>query len=92
MIGQYFIEQREALGVSQVELATGLGFSAQFMGRIEKGDVGIPEDALVKAVAILNLDPSRIRKIYMYSVTNYIEDIFKSAKKVQRNRVKKTNL
>lgn len=89
-MGLYFIEQREALGISQAELATFLGFSAQFMGRIEKGEVGTPEDALIKAVSILELEPSRLRKIYTYSATCFVEDLFKSAKKVRRHRAKKT--
>ncbi len=89
MIGLYFLEQRESLGISQAELASVLGFSAQFMGRIEKGDVGTPEDALVKAVSFLELEPARLRKIYNYAATCFVEDLFKAAKKARVHREKK---
>ncbi len=90
MLGLYVLEQREALGLSQSELAAGLGFSAQFMGRIEKGEVGVPDPAMIKIVSILEFEPARLRKIYSYAAVCYVEDLFNAAKKIRRNKSKKS--
>lgn len=91
MLGQYILEKRAAIKLTQVDLAAQLGFSPQFMGRIEKGEVCIPNDALIKAVNVLDLDASKVRKIYTYSASCFVDDIFNSAKKERRHRTRKTS-
>ncbi|MCJ8275210.1 MAG: helix-turn-helix transcriptional regulator [Bdellovibrionales bacterium] len=47
MLGQYILEKRNKLGILQKELAEETGISAQFLGRIERGDVMVPEPVLL---------------------------------------------
>ena len=51
---------RTRLSLSQIELAGKLGFSSQFLGRIEKGTVSMPWPSLKKACKILGLDEFKL--------------------------------
>jgi transcriptional regulator with XRE-family HTH domain len=63
-IGNYIVETREQKGMSQVDLAERLGFSSQFLGRIEKGAVMMPEESLVDTIKILSLSPKKLVKLF----------------------------
>lgn len=54
--GQHVVAQRTQKKMTQAQLAKRLGFSAQFLGRAEKGFVGFPEKSLIKAVKLLNIN------------------------------------
>jgi len=42
--GKFILSARKSAGLLQYELAKKLGVTAQFLGRIEKGDVSLPLD------------------------------------------------
>ncbi len=54
LLGEYILEKRKELGMSQKDLRKSLGFSAQFLGRIEKGKVMIPEKCIVRLINLLD--------------------------------------
>src|ERR1700689_3115948 len=49
-MGDYIKSRRKQLDISQIELARKVGFSSQFLGRIEMGKVPLPDDALKKMI------------------------------------------
>jgi transcriptional regulator with XRE-family HTH domain len=65
MLGSYILESREAHGMLQKDLAKKLKMTGQFLGRIEKGAVGSPRDALIKTINILKLDAKKIIRIHV---------------------------
>jgi transcriptional regulator with XRE-family HTH domain len=86
MLGEYILEKRKELGMTQKDLKKSLGFSAQFLGRIEKGKVMIPEKCLVRLINLLELDFSRIEKIYRTYATERVTALFEDAKKKKVKR------
>ena len=81
MIGQYLVETRTKKGLSQKELADSIDVSAQFLGRIERGDVMIPEQILINAISFLKLSEKKLTKIYRISSEITASEIFKSSRK-----------
>jgi ribosome-binding protein aMBF1 (putative translation factor) len=77
-LGEYIKERRTALNLSQVDLATKVGFSAQFLGRIEGGKSPLPDVAFKKIISVLKLDHKRVEKIYINGNKNYVTALFKS--------------
>lgn len=59
-IGALVVRTRTAKGITQAELATKMGFSAQFLGRCEKGITPFPERSLRKVVRVLKINPGEI--------------------------------
>ncbi|MEQ1876481.1 MAG: helix-turn-helix transcriptional regulator [Bdellovibrionia bacterium] len=86
MLGEYVLERRKELGMTQKELKKNLGFSAQFLGRIEKGKVMIPEKCLVKLINLLDLDFARIEKIYKTYAAEHVAAIFEDARRKKAKR------
>lgn len=80
MVGRYIFEERQKVAMLQKDLAKELGVSAQFLGRIEKGEVMIPEDALKTAIKTLDLQASKLTKIYRCAAGLQVEDIINSIK------------
>jgi transcriptional regulator with XRE-family HTH domain len=64
MLGQSIIDSRRKSKISQKKLAQMLDVSAQFLGRIEKGDVMIPDPLLLKAIDELDLPQNKIISIF----------------------------
>ncbi len=64
LAGEYILETRVRRDIMQKTLAKELGISAQFLGRIEKGEVPIPNDILAKTIALLDLAPARLKRIF----------------------------
>lgn len=86
MLGQYIIFTRQEISMRQRELAKTLGISAQFLGRIEKGDVMIPDDILSHCISVLKLSRSQIITIYRASGEKKAEQIFQSSKEKFKNK------
>ncbi len=86
LLGAYILEKRKELGITQKDLRKSLGFSAQFLGRIEKGKVMIPEKCLVKLINLLQLDFSRLDKIYRTHAAEKVAALYDEArrKKIKR--------
>jgi len=89
MIGNYILETRLEQGVNQVQLSRELGITPQFMGRIEKGGVMIPEPSLVKSIKVLGLKKKRILEIYRDASQEQALAILQKAKKRVRRSSKK---
>jgi len=86
LLGEYIVERRRVLDITQTSLAHQLRCSAQFLGRIEKGYALMPKPALVKAISLLDLDPSRCRKIFRTAAENEVEELYKEARKAPRKK------
>lgn len=86
MIGQYIVERRQKLGLLQKDLSESLGISAQFLGRIEKGEVMIPEAVLVQSIKVLELKEDKLLKIYRVAANLEVSDIFSVVLKKKRKR------
>lgn len=86
MLGQYIFEQRQKLGFLQKDLAGQLDMSAQFLGRIEKGEVMIPDPALKKVIGILSLSENKLTTIYRSAGQLSVQSLFSelSAKKTKK--------
>ena len=87
MLGQYISDTRQEISMRQRELAKTLGISAQFLGRIEKGDVMIPDDVLSHCISILKLSRAQIITIYRAAGEKKAEMILQSSK--DRSKTKK---
>ena len=81
MLGQCLVESREKKKILQWELAEVMEISAQFLGRIERGEVMIPEPALVKAISFLKISERKITTIYRAASAKKASDLFLSSKK-----------
>ncbi len=86
MLGQYILEERMEKKWLQKDLAKELDMSAQFLGRIEKGEVLIPESALIKSISLLDLKENRLQTIYRISAQRVVGELIGSVKKRKRKR------
>ena len=84
MLGQYILDERNRQDILQRELAEDLNMSAQFLGRIEKGEVMIPDPSLRKVIRVLDLHSQKLTKIYRCAADLEVESLFKSNKKRKR--------
>ena len=80
MIGQCILEKRKKMNMTQKALAEVLEMSAQFLGRIEKGEVMIPDPALKKAIQCLDLSKTKIVNIYRAAAGISAQDLFSTSK------------
>ncbi len=87
MLGQYISDTRQEIPMRQRELAKTLGISAQFLGRIEKGDVMIPDGVLSHCISVLKLSKAQIVTIYRTAGEKKAELLFQLSK--ERSRTKK---
>ncbi|MCB9072050.1 MAG: helix-turn-helix transcriptional regulator [Bdellovibrionaceae bacterium] len=76
MLGTYVLESRIEKNILQCDLAKNLKMSGQFLGRIERGEVMIPNHALIKAVQILNLQEEHLNKIYRIAGELQVKSLF----------------
>ena len=76
LLGKYIHEKRLHHNMTQSQLAGEMGFTAQFLGRIENGVVVPSKRVLRKLIRILDLDANRIRKIFRSSTLNYVEELY----------------
>lgn len=81
LMGQHIVEQRERQGIFQKELAEAIGISAQFLGRIERGDVKMPEEILLNTIEYLSLDQKKLNKIHKDAGSLTVDDLFLKLKK-----------
>lgn len=86
MIGQYILEERQKQDFLQKDLAAELEISPQFLGRIEKGEVMIPEPALLKAIEVLQLREDRLGKIFRSAANLEVSDLVSMIGKKKRRR------
>lgn len=54
-LGKVMKEYRERAGLKRVEFSKKLGFSTQFYGRIEYGEIGMPRNYFKKVIKILKV-------------------------------------
>ena len=91
MIGIYLYERRSEKGINQAQLAKHLAFSAQFLGRAEKGEVQLPYNSLVKAIIFLDMSEAKLKKIYRIAAEQeFLQlslDINKKRKKSTKRKV-----
>ena len=85
-LGTYILEARKKLGMNQIDLARALGFSAQFLGRIEKGEIGMPKEGLIKTIEVLCLNENKLHQIYRMAGKLGVQDLFR----LSRGHKKKT--
>ena len=79
-IGTHIKTYRLKKGLKQKELSSALAVSAQFLGKLEKGLVPIPESVLAKSIAALDLKPKLIKKAYLDEAELKCSYIFEKAK------------
>lgn len=87
MLGQYILDERTEQNILQWQLAEKLEMSAQFLGRIEKGEVMMPEDALAKCIKLLSLDREKILTIYRLGGEERAKMILSTSRSL--NKIKK---
>jgi ribosome-binding protein aMBF1 (putative translation factor) len=75
-IGSHIKSRREQLNIKQSDLADKIGFSAQFLGRIEKGKSPLPEESFKKLNKVLKLEQKKIEKIYLDGTRLYLKTLF----------------
>lgn len=91
-IGELIRNKRLTLGMSQTDLANEIGFSAQFLGRIESGKCPLPKEAFVKITAVLNLDRKKVSKIYIDAAHEYLSSLFaESSQLPARKKLRQKN-
>jgi transcriptional regulator with XRE-family HTH domain len=86
MIGSYIFERRKELRITQKELKKSLGFSAQFLGRIEKGKVMIPEKYLTRLIAVLELDYERLDRIFKSAAETRVSLLYEEVRKIKKKK------
>ena len=89
LIGAYIIKARGEKGILQQEMADELEISAQFLGKMEKGDVPIPEILYDKAMAFLNASEAEIRDIKIKAAKLETKDDFKRIRALKRKKRQK---
>lgn len=67
-LGHYIRAHRMELNLTQSYLAERLGMSAQFLGRIEKGEVDIPKKSLEILFEKFSLNREEVFGIYIKAV------------------------
>ena len=92
MTGIYIYERRTELGINQSTLAKQLGFSAQFLGRAEKGEVRVPHNALVKAIIFLDLSETKLKKIYRLAAEQDFGDLMIDVSKKSKRTPKRKSI
>ena len=65
-LGELILRSRQERCMKQKELAQELGFSAQFLGHVERGAATMPELAFQKAIEVLELDVEAVKSIFIY--------------------------
>lgn len=80
MLGQYIKEIRQKKNILQKDLAFKLQISSQFLGRIERGEVMAPINLLRTIITILELNQSRLNKIYRNAGTKTAKDLFNKSR------------
>jgi len=78
-LGQYVRTRRVQLGLTQRQVKEHLGFSAQFLGRIEKGQAMVPEEALITLINVLGLDRAELENIFIGANKRHIAQLFQKA-------------
>ena len=81
MLGTYIKETRIKKNINQKVLAKKIKISAQFLGRIERGEVMIPMKALKRCVHTLHLSEKRLVTIYRAAGTESARKLFNKIKK-----------
>jgi transcriptional regulator with XRE-family HTH domain len=86
MIGTYILETRQEKEILQRDLAKKLKMSGQFLGRIERGEVMIPNHALIKSIQLLGLQEDRLNKIYRIAGELQVKTLFAVGKESKSKR------
>lgn len=81
MLGLLLKETRHKKGITQKKLAQKIGVSAQFLGRVEHGEVMIPLSALKRSIKFLSLSEKKLIMIYRTAGTETARDLFHKMKK-----------
>lgn len=75
-IGKQIRKYRCHLGLAQTRLAKKLKVSPQFLGHIEKGKIGCPENILKILIQELGLNKKEIKKIFQDAVNEQVDELF----------------
>ncbi|MCJ8277308.1 MAG: helix-turn-helix transcriptional regulator [Bdellovibrionales bacterium] len=86
LIGQFIVTERERKNLLQKDLAEKLEISAQFLGRIERGEVMMPPQGLKSCVLILNLSQRKMTQIYKQAGVLDVEDIYKDCARLKKRK------
>lgn len=79
-LGAYIFKTRTDKEIMQYELANKLDMTGQFLGRIEKGAVMIPEESLLTAIRVLKLKPTHLVNIFKNASIQDARDLIAKAK------------
>ena len=75
MIGTYILETRMKKNILQKDFSSEVGVSAQFIGRIERGEVMIPEPLLSKVIKLLGLNERKLTQIFRLAGEQQVQDL-----------------
>jgi hypothetical protein len=67
-----------------MKISRELGISAQFYGKIEKGEVGCPEQHLITLISLLRLERSKLKEIFAAAARDKVDVLFSASKRVPR--------
>lgn len=76
-VGFLIKNKREKLGITQKGFATSLGFTAQFLGRIETGAVGLPQKYWFKTMRLLRIKKAQLFECMMHDYEKQLKESFK---------------
>lgn len=76
-VGKLILERRKALGMNQQQLAKKLGMTPQFLGRIERGEVGLPWKKWKKTIKILAISDQSLFNNLLCDYYKYLSEKFK---------------
>lgn len=88
-LGSLIVSKRQKVGLLQKDLADHIGISAQFLGRIERGEVMIPRDGLISCIIVLQLSQNQINSVYRKAAALDVGVLFEDCRN-ERNARKKT--
>lgn len=75
--GKLVVKARTTKNMTQANLAKKLNFSAQYLGRVERGTVRMPLAALRKTKTILDIPTKTISEMARDAAKTYTETILK---------------
>ena len=83
MIGTYILETRTKKKILQKDFSSKVGVSAQFIGRIERGEVMIPEPLLFKVITFLGLSEKKLTQIFRLAGEQQVQELLFRAKNLE---------
>lgn len=72
-LGNYLFRKRKRAEIQQKDLSKRLNVSAQFVGRIERGEVGVPPNHLRKWCKFIDADIEKAKKLMVKDYKEKLE-------------------